>query len=148
MTDATLAPEGNELPLLLVVIDDSEESSVALNYACARARATASRVALLRVIEPDNFMHWASLREMAEQEAREEERQLICPECKEVIRTVRERAWPGQCVSEPLESGDAAEPACGIGAPSLRPCESGSEPLGRAAAVLHSSSVVAGRVQG
>ena len=39
MTDANLAPEATELPLLLVVIDDTEESSVALNYACARAKA-------------------------------------------------------------------------------------------------------------
>ena len=95
--------------------------------------------------------HWrcGECHSRLEQKAQEEERQLICPECKEVIRTVRERAWPGQCVSEPPEqSGDAAEPACGIGAPSLRPCGSGSEPLGRAAAVLHSSSAVADRVQG
>ena len=72
MTDANRAPARNELPLLLVIIDDSEESTVALSYACARAKATNSRVALLRVIEPDSFMHWASLREMAEQEAIEE----------------------------------------------------------------------------
>ena len=37
MTEAS-APTAavNELPLLLVVIDDSDESSVALAYACAR----------------------------------------------------------------------------------------------------------------
>ena len=80
--------------------------------------------------------HWrcGECHSRLEQEAREDERPLICLECKEVIRTVRERPWPGQCVSEPPEqSGDAAEPACGIGAPALRPCGSGSEPLGRAA---------------
>ena len=86
MTDATLAPHTNDLPLLLVVIDDSEESTVALNYACARAKATSCRVALLRVIEPDNFMHWASLREMAEQEAREEANHLLARNSADVVR--------------------------------------------------------------
>ena len=86
MTDANLAPEATELPLLLVVIDDTEESSVALNYACARAKATSSRVALLRVIEPDSFMHWASLREMAEQEAREEANHLLARNSADVVR--------------------------------------------------------------
>jgi len=90
MTDANLAPEATELPLLLVVIDDTEESSVALNYACARAKATSSRVALLRVIEPDNFMHWASLREMAEQEAREEANHLLARWCGHLALS-----WPG-----------------------------------------------------
>jgi hypothetical protein len=40
------------------------------------------------------------------------------------------------------------ELACGIDLAAIRPCVSGSEPLGRAAAVLHSSSAVADRVQG
>ena len=94
--------------------------------------------------------HWrcGECHDRLEEKAREEGRPLICLECKEVIRTVRERAWPGQCVSEPPEQpGDATGPACGIGAPSLRTCGSGSEQLARAAAVLHSSSVVADRVQ-
>ena len=94
--------------------------------------------------------HWrcGECHSRLEQEAREEERQLICPECKEVIRTVRERAWPGQCVSEPPEQpGKTTEPACGIDGLAIRPCGSGSEALGRPAAVVHSSSVVAGRVQ-
>ena len=39
-----------------------------------------------------------------EQQAREEGRPLTCIECKEIIQTVRERAWPGQCViGEPPE---------------------------------------------
>ena len=86
MTDASRAPDSNELPLLLVIIDDSEESTVALSYACARAKATNSRVALLRVIEPDSFMHWASLREMAEQEAIEEANHLLARNAADVVR--------------------------------------------------------------
>lgn len=87
MTEASAPTTAvNELPLLLVVIDDSDESSVALAYACARARATNGRVALLRVIEPDSFMHWASLREMAEQEAIEEANHLLARNAADVVR--------------------------------------------------------------
>ena len=87
MTEASAPTTAvNELPLLLVVIDDSDESSVSLAYACARARATNGRVALLRVIEPDSFMHWASLREMAEQEAIEEANHLLARNAADVVR--------------------------------------------------------------
>ena len=93
--------------------------------------------------------HWrcGECHSRLEQEAREEERPLICLECKEIIQTVREREWPGQCVSEPEQPGETTETAAGIGAAATLRSRSTSEALGRAAAVLQSSSVVAGRVQ-
>ncbi|HCF19022.1 MAG TPA: universal stress protein, partial [Rhodospirillum rubrum] len=43
----------------LVVVDDGEKRNAALPYACLRARVTGGRVALLRVIEPAEFQHFA-----------------------------------------------------------------------------------------
>ena len=44
----------------LVVVDDTEEMRAALRYACRRARSTGGRVALLRIVEPTEFQHFAS----------------------------------------------------------------------------------------
>ena len=42
--------------VFLVVVDDSPERAVALKYACLRARKGGGRVALLRVIEPEELV--------------------------------------------------------------------------------------------
>lgn len=61
----------------LVVVDDSEEMRAALRYACRRARNTGGRVALLRVIEPVEFQHFASVGELMREEARQDAEQLL-----------------------------------------------------------------------
>ncbi len=45
----------------LVVIDDSEELHQALHFACVRARSTEARIALVYVIAPAEFAHWAGV---------------------------------------------------------------------------------------
>jgi nucleotide-binding universal stress UspA family protein len=61
----------------LVVVDDSPEFDAALRYACRRARSTGGRVAMLRVIQPSAFEHWAGVRDTIEREQREEAEILL-----------------------------------------------------------------------
>lgn len=61
----------------LVVVDNSEEMRAALRYASRRARATGGRVALLRVIAPAEFQHFAAIGQLMSEEARAEAEQLL-----------------------------------------------------------------------
>lgn len=61
----------------LVVVDESEEMRAALRYACRRAHNTNGRVALLHVIEPPEFQHFAGLGRLMEAEARERAEDLL-----------------------------------------------------------------------
>ena len=70
----------------LVVVDDSEEMRAALRYACRRARHTGGRVALLRVIVPAEFQHFAAIGQLMRQEARAEAEALL----KRMVGQVRE----------------------------------------------------------
>jgi len=56
----------------LVVVDNSDEMTKALRYACRRAQHTGGRVALLSVIEPAEFQHWMAVGDLMKEEAREE----------------------------------------------------------------------------
>jgi nucleotide-binding universal stress UspA family protein len=55
----------------LVVVDDSDEMTRALRYACRRAQHTGGRVALLSVIQPAEFQHWMAVGDLMQEEARE-----------------------------------------------------------------------------
>lgn len=61
----------------LVVVDDSEEMRAALRYACRRARHTGGRVALLRVIGPAEFQHFAAIGQLMSAEARADAEALL-----------------------------------------------------------------------
>jgi nucleotide-binding universal stress UspA family protein len=63
--------------VFLVVVDDSEEMRAALRYACGRARHTGGRLALLRVVEPAEFQHFATIGNLMQAEAREEAEALL-----------------------------------------------------------------------
>lgn len=63
--------------VFLVVVDDSEEMRAALRYACGRARHTGGRVALLRVVEPAEFQHFATIGNLMKAEARQEAETLL-----------------------------------------------------------------------
>ena len=63
--------------VFLVVVDDSEEMSVALRFACRRAQHTGGRVALLYVVEPADFQHWMAVGDLMREEARSEGEQLL-----------------------------------------------------------------------
>ncbi|MGE5546621.1 MAG: universal stress protein [Solirubrobacterales bacterium] len=75
MTDTAPAPAGNRV--FLVVVDETEEMQAALRYACARARQTGGKVALLRVIEPAEFQHFATIGNLMRAEARQDAEELL-----------------------------------------------------------------------
>jgi nucleotide-binding universal stress UspA family protein len=58
--------------IFLVVVDATEEMSVALRFAARRAANTNGRVALLYVMEPADFQHWMVVEEKMREERREE----------------------------------------------------------------------------
>lgn len=63
--------------VFLVVVDDSEEMRAALRYACLRARRSGGQVALLRVIEPAEFQHFATIGNLMRAEARQDAEDLL-----------------------------------------------------------------------
>ncbi|EME70171.1 universal stress protein UspA-like nucleotide-binding protein [Paramagnetospirillum caucaseum] len=63
--------------VFLVVVDDSPEMQAALRFACRRARSSGGQVALLRVIEPTEYEHFASIGNLMRAEAREAAEELL-----------------------------------------------------------------------
>lgn len=63
--------------IFLVVADDTPELRAALTFACLRARNTGGRVGLLRIVEPADFQHWATVGNLMRDEARMEAEQLL-----------------------------------------------------------------------
>lgn len=63
--------------VFLVVVDDTEEMRAALRFACLRARHTGGRVALLRVVEPGEVQHFATIGNLMQAEARQEAESLL-----------------------------------------------------------------------
>lgn len=77
--------------VLLCVVDETEELSVALEFAALRARRTNARVALVYVIEaPAEFQHWASVGDLMREEARDEAEQRLQRAAAQVQR------WSGK----------------------------------------------------
>jgi len=63
--------------VFLVVVDDSPERAVALQYACLRVKHSGGRVALLRVLEPAGQTEWAGIGALLAEERRAEAEQLM-----------------------------------------------------------------------
>jgi nucleotide-binding universal stress UspA family protein len=63
--------------VFLVVVDDSPEMQAALRFACRRAHSSGGQVALLRVIEPTEYEHFASIGNLMRAEAREAAEELL-----------------------------------------------------------------------
>ena len=70
---------GDQAPLrtFLCVVDDTEEMGQALRFACRRAARTGGRVALLYVIKPAEFQHWASVGDLMREERRAEAEEML-----------------------------------------------------------------------
>lgn len=72
------APPRSKTRVLLCVVDETEEVSVALEFAALRARRQGARVALLYVIDrPTDFQHWATVADLMREEARDEAEQKL-----------------------------------------------------------------------
>lgn len=63
--------------VFLVVVDNTDEMTVALRFACGRARHTGGRVALLHVIEPNDFKYWMGVGDLMRSDARAEAEKLL-----------------------------------------------------------------------
>jgi nucleotide-binding universal stress UspA family protein len=63
--------------VFLVVIDNSPELRVAINYACQRAKKTGGRVALLHVIDDEDIRQFIGVGEVMREERRQEAEALV-----------------------------------------------------------------------
>ena len=73
-------PSGGGLrPLrtFLCLVDGTDESVQALNFSCRRAVRTGGHVALLYVIQPAEFQHWASVGNLMREERRAEAEEML-----------------------------------------------------------------------
>lgn len=75
----------------LVVVDESEELHQALYFACGRARKTGGRIAMVYVIPPAEFAHWAGVGELMREEAREKAEEAIAREAK-IVEELTDKA--------------------------------------------------------
>ena len=84
----------NDTPMpriFLVVIDETEEMRVALQFAARRAAHTGGRVALLYVIEPSDLQGWMAVESLVREEQREEAERVVeklSAEVKDISGTV------------------------------------------------------------
>jgi len=69
---------------LLMVVDSTPECLVALRYAARRAQSTGGMVTMLYVIEPGEFEHWVSVRDVMRQEARAEAEERLLGLAKDI----------------------------------------------------------------
>ncbi len=72
-------PEKNKLVssrTFLCVVDESDEFPTTLRYACARAKSTDGRIALLYIVQPAEFQHWLGVGDLMKQENREEAEEM------------------------------------------------------------------------
>ena len=76
-------PENAQPRVFLVVVDETAEHHLALQYAARRAAHTGGRVALLHVIEPGEFQHWIAVEELAREERRDAAEQLMQRLCEQ-----------------------------------------------------------------
>ena len=70
--------------VFLVVVDDTPEHHVAVQYAARRAAHTGGRLALLHVIEPAELQHFRAIEELAREERREAAEALMARLCDEI----------------------------------------------------------------
>lgn len=77
MSNTETSAEKHDDRVFLVVVDDTDEMTVALRFACRRAAHTGGRVALLYVVESSEFQHWMSVGDLMREEARSEGEQIL-----------------------------------------------------------------------
>jgi len=70
--------------VFLVVVDETEEHRLAVQYAARRAAHTGGRVALLYVVEPAELQQWMAIEELARAERREAAEELLQRLCEEI----------------------------------------------------------------
>ena len=76
-----MAKETNAAPKkrrkFLVVVDETPECEVAIQFASRRAKHTKGGVVLLAVLEPGGFEHWLGVEKVMKEEARQEAEKIV-----------------------------------------------------------------------
>lgn len=91
----------------LVIADDTAEFKVVLRLAALRAQRVGGIVVMLRILQPAEFQHWTSVRDIMEEEAMQEAqemmdqfarevKQLSGLECEQVMR----KGEPGDVITQ------------------------------------------------
>jgi len=70
--------------IFLVVIDNSPELRVAMRYACRRAKRTGGRVALLHVVDNEDFRQFIGVSDVMRDESRQQAEALVQKTASEV----------------------------------------------------------------
>lgn len=100
-------PEATDPPLstrtFLCVVDNTDELTQALRFACRRATNTGGRIALLYVIEPAEFQHWLGVGKRMADEGRAEAEEMM----QVVSQVVQKRT--GQTPMVHIREGRAEE---------------------------------------
>lgn len=95
--------EKRQKRLFLVVVEESEDAEIALQYACLRAKASGGRVALLAIMEKPDMQQWGGIEEIMRAEKREECEQLLLQKSRIVMEMTNRYA---ACY---LREGDKAD---------------------------------------
>ena len=67
----------NDDRYILVIADDTEEMSIALEYACARSKKTGRKIIIATFIEPLDVLTTQGVTEIMKNEAREESERIL-----------------------------------------------------------------------
>jgi hypothetical protein len=59
-------------PVYLLVVDETHEFEIALEYAAKLAQANGAKIALLLMMDEDDFQHWGNIAERMQQEHRQQ----------------------------------------------------------------------------
>lgn len=92
----------------LCVVDESDELTQALRFACRRATNTGGRIALLYIVEPAEFQHWLGVGARMQAEGREEAEEMLMV----VSQVVQKRT--GQLPMLYIREGRAEEELIGL----------------------------------
>ena len=87
-----------ERGIYLLVVDTTEEFSVAIDYACRFAAAHEGHVALLSVMEMQHVENWHGIEQRMRQELRAQAEQMIWDAAKQVM--ARSGEIPMVCIEE------------------------------------------------
>lgn len=78
--------EGDNKWKFLIIADDTPEFVKVLRLASKRAEKVGGSILMLKIIPPADFQHWMSVRDIMEEEAREEARETLSYYAGEIKR--------------------------------------------------------------
>lgn len=92
----------SEKKVYLLVVDATDEFSVAVDFASEFAQNTNARIALLNIMQIDHVDHWANIENKLRGEMRAESEKMIWAASKRVME--RTGQFPMVCIEEGIRS--------------------------------------------